>query len=145
MLIGINPLLSPDLLHALRSMGHRQDIAIVDANFPCDPARHRVVRLDGVTATDALEAVLSVLPVETEEPQSAWRMIAYDDPSRILPVFAEFGGIVDRHAPGREVHAITPDSFKTKTLEAYVVVVTGERRLYGGIIVRKGVVPPAED
>ncbi|MEV0183213.1 RbsD/FucU domain-containing protein [Streptomyces sp. NPDC050625] len=142
MLLGINPLLSPDLLHALRSMGHRQDIAIVDANFPCDPSKHRVIRLDGVTATDALEAVLSVLPVEKDEPESTWRMIAYDDPSYILPIFAEFSDIVDQHVPDAEVHAIQPAEFKAMALDAYVVVVTGERRLYGGIVVRKGVVPP---
>ena len=142
MLTGINPLLSPDLLHALRAMGHRHDIAIVDANFPCDPARQRVVRLDGITATDALDAVLSVLPLEKDEPQSAWRMIAYDDPSRLLPIFAEFSEIVDQYAPGIKVHAIPPTEFKAVALDAYVVVVTGERRLYGGIVVRKGVIPP---
>ena len=33
-LIGISPLLSPDLLHALASMGHGDEIVIGDANFP---------------------------------------------------------------------------------------------------------------
>ncbi|WP_382309388.1 RbsD/FucU family protein [Herbiconiux sp. UC225_62] len=142
MLIGIDPLLSPDLLHALRSMGHRQDIAIVDANFPCEPGA-RVIRLDGISATAALEAVLSVLPLEVEEPASAWRMIAHDDPEEILPVFADFAEIVDRHSPGTPLTAIDPGDFKAQASAAYAILVTGERRLYGGIIVRKGVVPPS--
>ena len=36
MLKGLSPLLTPDLLHALASMGHGDEIAIVDANFPAD-------------------------------------------------------------------------------------------------------------
>lgn len=141
MLLNINPLLGPDLLHALRAMGHRQDVAIVDANFPCEPDS-RVIRLDGVSATDALEAVLSVLPVEMDEEAGAWRMIAYDDPGHILPIFGEFADIVDRVAPGRGVTPVHPDDFKSRARSSYITVVTGERRLYGGIIVRKGVIPP---
>ena len=34
MLWGIDPLLDADLLYALRRMGHGDEIAIVDANFP---------------------------------------------------------------------------------------------------------------
>ncbi|MGE0217219.1 RbsD/FucU family protein [Mycolicibacterium sp.] len=142
MLLNLDPLLGPDLLYALRAMGHRQDIAIVDANFPCEPDS-RVIRLDGVSATDALEAIVSVLPIETEEEAGAWRMIAYDDPLRILPIFDEFAQIVDRAAPNRGVTAIPPDEFKVRARDGCVTVVTGERRLYGGIILRKGVIPPA--
>lgn len=141
MLLNINPLLSPDLLHALRSMGHRQDLAIVDANFPCDP-RGRVIRLDGIPATDVLDAVLSVMPLETDEPASAWRMIADSDPGKVLPIFEEFTSIVHQHAPARSVDAVEPDDFKERAGNSYAVVITGERRLYGGVIVRKGVIPP---
>lgn len=105
MLININPLLSPDLLHTLRSMGHRHDIAIVDATFPADSSRARII-LDGVSATDVLDA-----------------------------------SIVDHHAPGRPMTAIDPAEFKQRADDGFAVVITGERRLYGGIIVRKGVIP----
>ncbi|KAA0083401.1 transport protein RbsD/FucU [Mycolicibacterium sp. P9-64] len=142
MLRNINPLLGPELLYALRAMGHRQDIAIVDANFPSEPDS-RVIRLDGVSATDALEAIVSVLPIEIDEEAGAWRMIAYDDPHHILPIFDEFAEIVERVAPNRGVTSVQPDDFKTRARDGYVTVVTGERRLYGGIIVRKGVIPPS--
>jgi len=141
MLLNIDPLLGPELLKALRAMGHRQDIAIVDANFPCEPGGN-VIRLDGVSATTALAAVLSVLPVEVDEEAGTWRMIAYDDPGHILPIFDEFAEIVEHVAPHRGVTPVEPDAFKAQARDAYVTVVTGERRLYGGIIVRKGVIPP---
>jgi len=140
-LIGINPLLSPDLLYALRSMGHRQEVAIVDANFPCDPGSSRVIRLDGASSTETLAAVLSVLPLEQDDPVSAWRMIADGDPANMLPIFSEFEGIVARAARCR-ISPIDPGEFKDRTRTAYAVVITGERRLYGGIILRKGVVAP---
>lgn len=143
MLINIDPLLSPDLLHALRAMGHRHDLAIVDANYPCDPARTRTVRLDGASATDVLAAVMSVLPLEIDEPASAWRMIADDQPDKHLPVFADFERLVDGAAPGRGIAAVTPDEFKARAEAAYVTVITGERRLYANVIVRKGVIPAA--
>jgi L-fucose mutarotase len=141
-LLNIDPLLSPDLLHALRTMGHRQDLAIVDANFPCDPAGTRTIRLDGVSATDVLAAVLSVLPVEVDEPAGAWRMIADGQPEKILPIFAEFELLVERAAAGRGVTALPPEAFKARAADGFATVITGERRLYGGIIVRKGVVLP---
>ena len=34
MLINIDPILSPELLYALRSMGHGDKLVLADANFP---------------------------------------------------------------------------------------------------------------
>lgn len=141
MLKGIDPILSPDLLSALRAMGHRHDIAIVDANFPCDAAC-RPIRLDGVSATRVLDGVLSVFPLEREEPQVAWRMIADGQPRKMLPVFQDFDALIEKHV-GRKglISPVPPDDFKGKVRDAYAVVLTGELRLYGGIILRKGVIP----
>ncbi|NDH02906.1 MAG: transporter, partial [Marivivens sp.] len=46
MLIGIPALLGPDLLYTLRSMGHGDEIAIVDGNYPALEHGRRVVRAD---------------------------------------------------------------------------------------------------
>ncbi len=90
MLKGIDPLLSPQLLQVLSSMGHRHEIAIVDANYACDSDKSNVVRLDGISATAALRAVLSVLPLERNDPEGCWRMIAKSDPAHEQPIFQEF-------------------------------------------------------
>lgn len=143
MLKSIDPILSPELLFALRSMGHRHDIAIVDANFPCDADDPRLIRLDGVPATRALDAVMSVLPLEAQEPHVAWRMIADGAPDKELPVFVDFKEALARRE-GREVEltAVDPDDFKDRVRDAYAVVITGERRFYGSVILRKGVIAP---
>lgn len=144
MLKLVDPILSPELLYALRAMGHRHDIAIVDANFPCDAGDKRLIRLDGVSGPRALDAILGVFPLEEQEPHVAWRMIAENDPKKILPVFADFSASLEK-SQGKpiELTAVEPDEFKTRVRDAHTVVVTGERRFYGGVILRKGVIPPA--
>ena len=67
MLIGLDPLLSPDLLWVLAAMGHGDDLALVDANHPAETiaratASGRLVRLPGVRIERAARAILSVLP-----------------------------------------------------------------------------------
>ena len=65
MLKNIDPLLTPDLLYILRAMGHGDEIVIVDANYPAESAGPQVVRLDALNATQALDLVLSVMPLDT--------------------------------------------------------------------------------
>lgn len=143
MLKLVDPILPPEMLYALRAMGHRHDIAVVDANFPCDAADSRLIRLDGVSGPRALDAILGVFPLEEQDPQVAWRMIAENDPAKILPVFEDYNASLQR-TQGKpvELTAIEPDDFKDRVRAAHTVVVTGERRFYGSIILRKGVIPP---
>lgn len=143
MLKLIDPILSPELLYALRAMGHRHDIAVVDANFPCDAGDDRLIRLDGVSGLRALDAILGIFPLEEQEPQVAWRMIAEDDPIKVLPVFEDYSASLQK-TQGRpvELTAVEPDDFKERVRAAHTVVVTGERRFYGSIILRKGVIAP---
>jgi L-fucose mutarotase len=63
MLKGLNPLLGPELLKTLRAMGHGDEIAIVDGNYPADADAKRLVRMDGHNATNILDAILSVMPL----------------------------------------------------------------------------------
>ena len=49
MLKGIDPILGPELLATLRAMGHADEIAIVDANFPAAANARRLIRAEGVT------------------------------------------------------------------------------------------------
>ena len=60
MLININPVLSPELLFNLRSMGHGEKIILADANFPANSMNKNVIRLDGVDIKSAANAILSV-------------------------------------------------------------------------------------
>jgi L-fucose mutarotase len=141
MLKGIDPLLSPDLLAALRGMGHGDEIALVDANFPAESLGPPTIRLDGASATRALKAVLSVLPLDDFEPECCWRMEVVGAPTAEEPIFAEFRTLLLAHAgPDVRLAALERRAFYARAAKAFAVVATGERRLYGNILLKKGVV-----
>jgi L-fucose mutarotase len=143
MLRGIHPLLSPDLLHALASKGHGDRIAVVDATFPAVSNARRLITLPGITAPAALEAILSVLPVDDFEPHPLSVMQVVGDPAMIPEAVREFNVILtsnDLAPPAR----LDRHAFYRATSEAFAVVQTGERRFYGNILITKGVLPPDE-
>ena len=79
MLKSIDPILNADVLYALRSMGHGDDLVICDTNFPADAvarqtALGRLLRIDNVTAARAARAILSVLPLDSFVDNPALRM-----------------------------------------------------------------------
>ena len=143
MLKGIDPLLGPDLLHALASMGHGDEFAIVDANFPAAATARRLVRVDGAGAPPVLAAVLTLLPLDSFTDTPAAVMAVVGDAGAVSPPVREFQAILDRimWAP---VHLATLEraEFYERTRGAFALVATGERRFYGNILVTKGVVPP---
>ncbi len=142
MLKGLNPLLGPDLLKVLRAMGHGDEIAIVDGNYPADADAKRLVRMDGHTATDLLDAVLSVLPLDDFVPQSVFRPAANLDPQLVTPVFAEFERLVKKWEPRQHITPLVGETFYARVKACYAVVASSEPRLYGNIILRKGVIHP---
>jgi L-fucose mutarotase len=101
MLRGIDPLLTPDLLKILREMGHGDEIAIVDANYPAATDARRLVRLPGADATDALRAILGLLPLDTYVDCAAHGMAVVGDPDRIEPIMVEFQRLIDDLAEQR--------------------------------------------
>jgi L-fucose mutarotase len=144
MLKGLDPLLGPDPLAILRGMGHGDELAIVDANFPAAASAKRLVRLDGIAATRALDAVLSVLPLDDFVDSPATRMAVVGDAAAIPEICREFDECIGK-AVGRPMilAAIERFAFYQRTREAFAVVATGETRLYGNLLLRKGVIRPA--
>jgi L-fucose mutarotase len=142
MLKGINPLLGPDLLKILRAMGHGDEIAVVDANYPADTDAKRLVRLDGVDAPAIVDAILSVMPLDDFVEHSAFRPGIKDQPDRVEPVMTELATMVARHEPSVELVPLQGDVFYARVKTAYALVASGERRLYGNIVLRKGVIRP---
>ncbi len=142
MLKGINPILGPELLKVLRAMGHGDDIAIVDGNYPADTDAKRLIRMDGLGVTEIMDAILSVMPLDEMVPEAAWRPAAHLDPKRIEPIFKEFDAIVAKHEPKQKVHVLVGADFYNKVKGAYALIATTERRLYGNIVLKKGVIHP---
>jgi L-fucose mutarotase len=142
MLRGIHPILGPDLLHALRSLGHGDEIVIADANFPACSLGPRVVRLDGIDAVTAADAILTHLPLDTFADAAAFRMAVVDNPSSVPPICHSFAELVQRLAGPFEVVPLERFAFYERARRAAVIVATGERRLYGNLILKTGVLVP---
>jgi L-fucose mutarotase len=143
MLKAIDPLLTPELLYALRAMGHGDEIAIVDANYPAQSAGPDVIRLDAADATRALEAVLSVMPLDTFVPEACWHMEVVGQPNAEQPIFAEFRDVIARReGPQFKLASLERFAFYERASECFAIIATGERRFYGNLILKKGVVPP---
>ncbi len=141
MLLGMNPILTPDLLHSLASMGHGDRLAIVDCNFPGAACARRLHRLPGLDAASVLDAVLSVLPLDTFVPNPATTMQVVGDPASVPPAVQDFVGVLQRHG-GQAPEMIERFAFYDGARGAFAIVQTGERRSYGNIIVAKGIVMP---
>ena len=141
MLKNIDPILSPELLQTLRAMGHGDEIAIVDANYPSASTGRPLIRLDGLSASQVLGAVLSVMPLDDFEPCAAFHMQVVGNPDSEMPIFQEFRDSLKQFEPKSAVlGSLERFAFYDRVRRAFAVVATGERRLYGNILLKKGVV-----
>ena len=139
MLKNLSPLLSPDLLHALASMGHGDRIVIVDAHFPGAALARRLVRLPGVSAPQVLDAVLSVLPLDDYVPDAAFTMQVVGDAATTPPAVVELIASLKRH-DARAPVALERNAFYAQAAEAFAIVQCGDTRTYANMLLVKGVV-----
>jgi L-fucose mutarotase len=148
MLKGIDNRLNAEVLGCLRAMGHGDVVVVVDGNFPsasvaAETVTGQLLRMDNLTAAEAVNAILSVLPLDTFVDDFAGRMEVTDHPADIPPVQAEVQAEIDA-AEGRPRPMIGIERFAFYDLArtSYAVIQTGERRFYGCFMLRKGVIPP---
>jgi L-fucose mutarotase len=148
MLKGIDPILNADVLHALKSMGHGDDLIIADMNFPSDSIARQTVygkllKLENVTAGRAAEAILSLMPLDSFVDHPAQRMEIVGKPNETPPVQQEVQAAIDK-AEGKSwpMGSIERFAFYEAAKKAYVIIQTGERRFYGCFVFKKGVLPP---
>jgi L-fucose mutarotase len=159
MLKNIDPRLTPELLYVLAAMGHGDELAVVDANFPAlSTARRtchgRAVPIAGASMPDVVEAVLSVLPLDDFVDAPVRRMAvagtdgagtdgAGTDGDDLPQVQQEAQSVIDaaagRHWP---MGALERFAFYEAARYCYAVVLTGEPRFYGNVIIKKGAIPP---
>ena len=149
MLKGINPLLNADVLGVLRAMGHGDDLIIADTNFPADSvarqtAYGKLLRIDA-SAADVVQAVLSVMPIDTFVDDAAARMEIVDEPKTILQVMREVQDRVSAVDGPNPMLPIERFTFYDRAKKAYAIIQTGERRFYGCFAFRKGVIGPDGD
>ena len=144
MLKGISPVLSPELLSTLRAMGHGDEIALVDGNYPGLEHARRLIRLDGHPLVPVLDAVLSILPIDDFVPEAIFRATVKQDPDALDPVHRDIIACCRKHEPTQPVVPLLGADFYQRVKAAHAVVQTSEPRLYGNVILRKGVIYPGE-
>jgi L-fucose mutarotase len=142
MLKNIPPILGPDLLSTLRAMGHGDEIVLADANFPAEFLGPTTIRADGISVTDMLDAVLTLLPLDQYVEETAIGMQVVGDPAARQPIDDEFNAIIARHEPDKRYSKIERFAFYDRAKKAAAVIQTGEARLYGNVILKKGVIRP---
>lgn len=143
MLKGLDPVLNADLLYILRAMGHGDELVIADANFPALTTARRLIRIDGVDGPRALRAVLSIMPLDDFVESPCLRMQVVDDPEAEPPVCRIYQGLIDEATGGSVMLArLERFDFYARAKAAAAVVQTGETRLYGNLILIKGIIRP---
>jgi L-fucose mutarotase len=140
MLKGLDPLLGEDVLYVLAAMGHGDQVALVDRNFPAASMSRRLVRLAGADMVTAARAVLSVLPLDTFVDRPVTRMEVVGAPSEVPQVQAEVLALC-QESEGREFEmgSLRLEEFYAHAKEAFAVVATSEARPYGCVLLTKGV------
>lgn len=141
MLKNIDPLLNADLLQVLAAMGHGDDLALVDRNFPAAANARRLIRLDGTDIIKAGRAILSVYPLDSFVDHPVKRMQMVGKPDEIPPVQQDFQKVIDA-AEGRSwpMGSLERFAFYEAARQAFAVVATSESRPYGCFLLKKGVI-----
>ncbi|MTH65317.1 RbsD/FucU family protein [Paracoccus shanxieyensis] len=143
MLRGIDPRISPELLYVLAQMGHGDDLAIVDRNFPAAAlARHlpcKQVLQIGARLQGAVQLVTSLMPLDTFVPAAATTMQVVDNPELVPEPVAEIIPLIEK--AGSDLQSVDRFGFYDLTRSSFAILQTIDTRPYGNVILKKGVLP----
>jgi L-fucose mutarotase len=142
MLIGLPAILGPDLLYTLRAMGHGDEIALVDGNYPAQDHARRLVRADGHGVLALLRAILQVLPLDRAVPAAIFRASLNNDPAQKGAIHRDIDALCARLVPDFAVTPLSGEALYPRIRGAHTIIATSEPELYGNVILRKGVVKP---
>lgn len=142
MLKGIPSIISPELLKVLMEMGHGDEIVFADGNFPAAANAQRLIRCDGHTVTQMLEAILPLFPLDTYSKAPVSLMSVVPGDTVVPTIWDEYKETIKKYQddPAVEIEFIDRFAFYDRAKEAYAIVATSEKALYANIILKKGVV-----
>ena len=99
MLKHIPTILSPELVKYLMEMGHGDEVVIADANFPAHRIGQRVVRCDGHGVPALLDAILTVLPLDTYSDYQAGLMQVVPGDPTVPVIWDDYKALLEKHYP----------------------------------------------
>ena len=116
---------------------------LLTATFRPSSVAQRLVRLDGADLPAVLAACLQLLPLDTFVDAPAARMLQVHAPDEI-PAVQQLCQNAINLSEGRDLPlaGISREAFYERARAAYAVIATGEQRVYGCILLKKGVVLP---
>ncbi|MDR2628235.1 MAG: hypothetical protein LBC40_09405 [Dysgonamonadaceae bacterium] len=141
MLIGIDKLVSPELLKTLSEMGHGDEIVFGDSNFPAASHAQRLIRADGLTITGLLDAILPLFPIDYAVDHAAVMMDYSNESNNAPAVWRRYTEILGAYPNGDKPFIKLPKpEFYDRAKKAYCVLATSESEAFANLILRKGVV-----
>jgi L-fucose mutarotase len=142
MLIGISPLISPDLLALLHRIGHGDEIVLADAHFPGESVGQRVLRADGLRIAPLLAGILPLFVLDSYVESPVLMMAVVPGDTADPTVETSYRAVIDKHWPQTPpIQRLERFAFYERARSAFAVVMTGETAKYGNIILKKGVTP----
>ena len=137
MLKGVPRIIPPDLLRILAQMGHGDELVISDAHFPAHSISDNVVRADAVGSPEMMKAILKLIELDqyVDKPVMLMQPVPGDsvEPELLAEIQTVLGGNADK------IDYIERFAFYERAKKSFAVVVSGETRIYGNIIIKKGV------
>jgi L-fucose mutarotase len=140
MLKGIPSIISPELLKILMEMGHGDEIVIADGNFPAATLAQRLVRSDGNTCPELLEAILTLFPLDRYVPEPVTLMALIPGETYRPETWNAYHAICQKQEHFTDFESVARSVFYERAKKAYAVVATSETALYANVILKKGVV-----
>lgn len=141
MLKGISPYIGPELLALLHRMGHGDEIILADAHFPGHSSCAQVLRADGLTVVQLLEGILPLFELDSYAPPLIMMQPAPQD-TLDPKVESDYVEVIRKYAPGApRPERIERHAFYERARHAFAIVITGELRQYGNLLLKKGVTP----
>jgi len=138
MLKNIPAIISPELMMVLMEMGHGDEIALADGNYPAESAGVLTIRADGHSIPELLEAILLFLPLDQFEAHNVFYMDNGQEAK--LQIWQRYEDIFKAYGENYSIKTLERFPFYQRAAQAYAIVATGERSLYANIILKKGVV-----
>ncbi len=140
MLKNVPKIISPELLKVLCEMGHGDEIVIADGNFPSANLAKNLVRADGISACDMLNAVMQLFPLDQYDSNNFVLMQKCDGDTADTSIWEDYKKIVKKYEPNAEPTFIERFDYYERAKNAYAVIATGEEKQYANIILKKGCV-----
>ena len=143
MLINVNPLISPEILQLIRSMGHGDKFVLSDANFPSYSHANKLYRMDGLNIPKAAEALLTHFPLDSFIPHPVERMEIDGKPDEVNEVHQDLIDTVKKVSGDNwVVGSVERQKFYVEAKKAMAVITTSDTRPYGCFMFTKGVLKP---